>query len=78
MSLVAPVFMPVTAAAFAYVAWRVRWGAVAERFFTGKGRNSRILLLVFVVLNWKNMPFAWTVSSNLQAPTLFGSGDERC
>lgn len=62
MSLVAPMFMPITAAAVAYVAWKVRWRVVAERFFTGKGWNSRILLLVFVVLNWKSMPFAWTVS----------------
>ena len=28
----------------------------------GPGRTSRILLLVFVFFNWKNMPFAWTVS----------------
>jgi hypothetical protein len=34
-------------------------------FFTGPGRISRVLLLLFVVANWKGMPLAWTVSRAL-------------
>lgn len=36
---------------------------LATDFVTGPGRTSRILLALFVVANWKNMPFVWTVSS---------------
>lgn len=35
---------------------------VILNFATGPGRTSRILLAIFVVTNWKNMPFIWTVS----------------
>lgn len=35
---------------------------IVTNFVTGPGRTSRILLAVFVVTNWKTMPFAWTVS----------------
>lgn len=35
---------------------------LVTEFVTGPGRTSRILLTLFVVANWKNMPFAWTVS----------------
>lgn len=34
---------------------------VILNFVTGPGRTSRILLAFFVVTNWKNMPFMWTV-----------------
>lgn len=40
---------------------RVDWKAVLTDFATGPGRTSRLLLAVFMVLNWKNMPFMWTV-----------------
>lgn len=40
----------------------IDWKALITNFVTGPGRTSRILLAVFVVLNWKNMPFVWTVS----------------
>ncbi|KAI3397912.1 hypothetical protein diail_10081 [Diaporthe ilicicola] len=33
---------------------------IVTNFVTGPGRTSRILLAMFVVTNWKNMPFAWT------------------
>ncbi|PSR79086.1 hypothetical protein BD289DRAFT_375936 [Coniella lustricola] len=33
---------------------------LAVRFATGPGRTSRILLALFVVLNWKSMPLMWT------------------
>ncbi|ROV95739.1 hypothetical protein VMCG_07640 [Cytospora schulzeri] len=33
---------------------------LATDFVTGPGRTSRILLALFVVANWKNMPFMWT------------------
>lgn len=35
--------------------------AVVRNFVTGPGRTSRVLLAIFVVTNWKNMPFVWTV-----------------
>ncbi|KAK2615351.1 hypothetical protein N8I77_002113 [Diaporthe amygdali] len=34
--------------------------AALTNFVTGPGRTSRILLTIFVITNWKSMPFAWT------------------
>lgn len=39
----------------------IDWTTIATDFVTGPGRTSRILLALFVVANWKNMPFMWTV-----------------
>lgn len=33
---------------------------IATNFVTGPGRTSRILLALFVITNYKNMPFVWT------------------
>ena len=66
LSLFYPVFMPMSAAAVAYAghrAWQVDWPTVLTQFVTGPGRTSRILLVVFLVLNWKSMPLAWTVGT---------------
>ncbi|KAK7744559.1 hypothetical protein SLS53_003444 [Cytospora paraplurivora] len=38
----------------------IDWKTIATNYVTGPGRTSRILLALFVVVNWKNMPFAWT------------------
>ncbi|CAN8105901.1 unnamed protein product [Discula destructiva] len=38
----------------------VDWKTIAKNFVTGPGRTSRVLLAIFVVINWKNMPFVWT------------------
>jgi hypothetical protein len=62
MSLVTPVFLPVAFGTLAYTAWTVQWRVFLREFFTGPGRISRILMLLFAILNWKNMPLAWTVS----------------
>ncbi|KAH6891430.1 hypothetical protein B0T10DRAFT_485270 [Thelonectria olida] len=43
-----------------YAAYRIDWANAVQNFVTGPGRTSRILLLLFVIFNWKNMPFAWT------------------
>ncbi|PHH85943.1 hypothetical protein CDD83_10954 [Cordyceps sp. RAO-2017] len=51
---------PLALGSAGYAAWRVHWRAVLRSFVTGPGRSSRILLLLFLVLNWKNLPFAWT------------------
>lgn len=40
---------------------RVDWKTIMRNFATGPGRTSRILLAIFVVTNWKSMPFVWTV-----------------
>ncbi|CAM1501010.1 Fc.00g101720.m01.CDS01 [Cosmosporella sp. VM-42] len=60
LSLIVPVFAPVAVGSMGYAAWRVKWGPLLKQFLTGPGRTSRLLLLFFMVLNWKNMPFAWT------------------
>ncbi|KAK7431760.1 hypothetical protein QQZ08_001700 [Neonectria magnoliae] len=60
LSLVVPVFAPIAVGSMGYAAWRVNWIPLMQSFLTGPGRMSRILLLLFVLLNWKNMPFAWT------------------
>lgn len=39
----------------------VDWKTILRNFATGPGRTSRILLAVFVLTNWKSMPFVWTV-----------------
>lgn len=45
----------------AYGAYKVDWKKAVKSFFTGPGRIGRILMLIFALLNWKNMPFVWTV-----------------
>ncbi|KKA26879.1 hypothetical protein TD95_003259 [Thielaviopsis punctulata] len=57
----ARLLLPVVLAALAYAAWTVHWGALARSFFLGPGRWSRIFMLVFSLVNWKNMPFMWTI-----------------
>lgn len=42
-------------------ALHIDWKTMATNFVTGPGRTSRILLALFVVVNWKSMPFVWTV-----------------
>lgn len=53
---------PLALGSAGYAAWRVNWPMLTRSFLTGPGRTSRLLLLLFVVFNWKNLPFAWTVS----------------
>ncbi|KAK4233100.1 hypothetical protein C8A03DRAFT_39217 [Achaetomium macrosporum] len=64
LALFYPVFLPMSAAAVAYAGHRalyVDWRTVLTHFITGPGRTSRILLVFFLVLNWKSLPLAWTV-----------------
>ncbi|TQN65822.1 putative thioesterase atnL [Colletotrichum shisoi] len=49
-----------TAGGLAYAAYRIHWRIVLTSFSTGPGRISRILMLIFALLNLKNMPFVWT------------------
>jgi len=65
LSLFFPVFLPASLAATAYAghrAYYVDWRLWITRFLTAPGRTSRILLLIFLILNWKSLPLAWTVS----------------
>ncbi|OIW23545.1 hypothetical protein CONLIGDRAFT_674380 [Coniochaeta ligniaria NRRL 30616] len=64
LSLFFPVFVPASGVAAAYLghrATKVDWRAKARHFLTGPGRLSRILLVFFLVTNWKSLPFAWTI-----------------
>lgn len=61
-ALIGPVFAPMAISAVGYAAWKTEWKAFLQDFLTGPGRTKRIGILLFVLLNWKNMPFAWTVS----------------
>ncbi|KAI9167790.1 putative thioesterase atnL [Paramyrothecium foliicola] len=54
------VLAPVAVGSAGYAAWRLDWQTALRAFLTGPGRTSRIILLLFVVFNWKNLPFAWT------------------
>ncbi|RSL82611.1 hypothetical protein CEP52_016924 [Fusarium oligoseptatum] len=56
-SLAAPIALGSVAG---YAAYRVNWIPMMKAFLTGPGRTSRILLLFFVMFNWKTMPLAWT------------------
>lgn len=65
LALFYPVFLPASAAAIAYAGHRalyLDWRTLLMQFLTGPGRTSRILLMFFLVLNWKSLPLAWTVS----------------
>lgn len=64
LALFYPVFLPLGTAAIAYAGHRalaMDWRVLLTQFLTGPGRTSRILLLFFLVLNWKSLPLAWTV-----------------
>jgi hypothetical protein len=64
LSLIFRVSVPAGGIGAAYLVHRARfvdWRAFFTHFFTGPGRLSRILLVFFVVTNWKSLPFAWTV-----------------
>lgn len=62
LTLTARLIVPVALGSAGYAAWRIDWPTAIRSFLTGPGRTSRIALLLFVFFNWKNMPFAWTVS----------------
>lgn len=73
------IIVPLAVGSAGYAAYKVDWTRAIHDFATGPGRTSRILLLLFVVFNWKNLPFAWTVrrsQSPLPCPSyLFGSSN---
>ncbi|OAQ90388.1 capsule polysaccharide biosynthesis protein [Purpureocillium lilacinum] len=54
------VLTPLAVGSAGYAAYRINWAVAVRKFLTGPGRSSRILLLLFVAFNWKNLPFAWT------------------
>ncbi|KJZ76898.1 hypothetical protein HIM_03775 [Hirsutella minnesotensis 3608] len=60
LAMAVRVLTPLAVGSVGYAAWRVNWPVLVRSFLTGPGRTSRILLLFFVLFNWKNMPFAWT------------------
>lgn len=65
LSLFYPVILPLSTAGLLYGVHRlmyVDWAAWATDFFTGPGSISRILLVVYMGLSWKNFPFMWHVS----------------
>ena len=66
-----PLLVPAGAAAVAYAghkAVHVDWKVLLTNFLTGPGRTSRLLLIFFVLLNWKSMPLGWTVRSPSPSP----------
>ncbi|KAM3469261.1 hypothetical protein MY5147_007187 [Beauveria neobassiana] len=52
--------VPLVLGSAGYAASRIDWKTAVRTFLTGPGRTSRVLLLVFVLFNMKNMPFVWT------------------
>lgn len=62
-ALILPVFVPLGVVGVGYAGHsmlHINWTSVMTNFFTGPGRLSRILLLFFVLINYKTMPLAWT------------------
>ncbi|KGQ05071.1 Uncharacterized protein BBAD15_g9681 [Beauveria bassiana D1-5] len=55
--------VPLVLGSAGYAASRIDWKTAVRTFLTGPGRTSRVLLLVFVLFNMKNMPFVWTSNS---------------
>jgi hypothetical protein len=59
-----PVLVPAAAAGAIYGGRRIfqsGWQSWLHNFIAGPGRTSRILLILFIALNWKSMPLGWTV-----------------
>ncbi|POR37231.1 Uncharacterized protein TPAR_02564 [Tolypocladium paradoxum] len=54
------ILTPLAVGSAGYAACRINWPVVTRSFLTGPGRTSRILVLLFVIFNWKNLPLAWT------------------
>ncbi|KYK60508.1 capsule polysaccharide biosynthesis protein [Drechmeria coniospora] len=54
------IITPLALGSAGYAASRVNWPVAIRAFLTGPGRTSRVLLLLMVIFNWKNLPFAWT------------------
>lgn len=54
-----------------FAAWKIHWRQFLLDFFTGPGRISRILMVVFALLNVKNLPFVWTVRCILFSPHIY-------
>ncbi|KAK8073476.1 hypothetical protein PG994_004375 [Apiospora phragmitis] len=58
-----PVLLPAATASIAYATYNGRQAFVdyLVRFVTGPGRNSRLVAMALVLINWKSLPLAWTV-----------------
>lgn len=59
-----PIFLQVAVFSLAYGGY-IMWDKAVELvswFLSGPGRNSRIIALFMLILNWKSVPFVWTVS----------------
>ncbi|KAK5660052.1 hypothetical protein OQA88_13521 [Cercophora sp. LCS_1] len=55
--------VPLSLAGLAYAGHKaiyVDWKSHFLNFVTGPGRTSRILLVFFLLLNWKSLPLGWT------------------
>lgn len=57
-----PLLVPLLTGTTGFAAWKYDWSRQVRAFVTGPGRLTRILLLLSILLNWKSLPFAWTVS----------------
>ena len=55
------VAVPAMIPAIAYGAIKLNLADVVKEFFTGPGKNSRIVALCLLWYNWKSLPFSWTV-----------------
>ena len=51
----------VLVSASAYAAYKRNAHDTILAFCTGPGSYSRILLALFLAINWKSLPFAWSV-----------------
>ncbi|UKZ97161.1 uncharacterized protein TrAFT101_011927 [Trichoderma asperellum] len=57
-----PIFLQVAVFSLAYGGY-IMWDKAVELvswFLSGPGRNSRIIALFMLILNWKSVPFVWT------------------
>lgn len=64
LGYIVPAVMSSVAAAAGYAGYcalSADWPVAARVFLTGPGRTRRVLLLLFVLFNWKSMPLMWTV-----------------
>ncbi|KAK0755045.1 hypothetical protein B0T18DRAFT_315201 [Schizothecium vesticola] len=63
LNLLLPIGIPTTLAGLAYAGhWALHfdWKSWLKEFLSGPGRTSRILLVIFLALNWKSLPLGWT------------------
>lgn len=61
-AMIRPVMALIVISVALSTAWMLNWKKSLWDLLMGPGVLERIMITMFVLLNWKSMPLAWTVS----------------